>query len=156
MSEHRIQKLSLFQLNAWVTKIFKNEGCGSKLYCTCVFWHQTLSVKNIILGKHKKIWPVLECCASSHKQHSTMKNNTNVNKSKAAFGEKMQTKQWCTLERSAFVVLLCLPCHVCQGRKFHLLKKCKCWKAQGRPPKENNSHRPAEEQTLPLNLLKRH
>lgn len=60
----------------------------------------------------KATWPGLECRAFSHKHHSAMKNNTNVNKSKAAFCKKRQTEQRCVLERFVFVVLLCLhtPC----------------------------------------------
>lgn len=79
-----------------------------------------------------------------------------INTSKAAFCKKRQTMHSDAYLNVLFLLLLCLPCLVCQCRKFHLVQKCKCCEAQGHPLKENNGHRPAEEQTLPLNHLKRH
>lgn len=79
-----------------------------------------------------------------------------INTSKAAFCKKRQTMHSDAYLNVLCLLLLCLPCLVCQSRKFHLVQKCKCCEAQGHPLKENNGHRPAEEQTLPLNHLKRH
>ncbi len=79
-----------------------------------------------------------------------------INTSKAAFCKKRQTTHSDAYLNVLCLLLLCLPCLVCQSRKFHLVQKCKCCEAQGHPLKENNGHRPAEKQTLPLNYLKRH
>lgn len=79
-----------------------------------------------------------------------------INTSKAASCKKRETMHSDAYLNVLFLLLLCLPCLVCQCRKFHLAQKCKCCEAQGHPLKENNGHRPAEEQILPLNHLKRH
>lgn len=91
--------------------------------------------------------------------HPPLDNETqtiSINTSKAAFRKKRQTMHSDAYLNVLFLLLLCLLCLVCQCRKFHLVQKCKCCEAQGHPLKENNGHRPAEEQALPLNHLKRH
>lgn len=99
---------------------------------------------------------ISQCFSLSHIHHLTMKHSTSINTSKAASCKKGQTMHSDAYFNVLFLLLLCLPCLVCQCRKYHFVQKCKCCKAQGHPRKENNGHRPAEEQTLPLNHLKRH
>ena len=83
--------------------------------------------------------------------------NISINTSKAALWKKRQTMHSDTYLNVLFVCYcFCLPCLVCQCRKFHLVLKCKSCEAQGHPQRENNGQRPAEEQTLPLNQIKRH
>lgn len=79
-----------------------------------------------------------------------------INTSKAALCKKRQTMHSDAHLKCFVFVIALFPLLVCQCRKFHLVQKCKLCKAQGGPLKENNGHRPAEEQTLPLNHLKRH
>lgn len=135
------------------------------MFCLCLqptilslcLTSNSILLQPVAVERQRKIWPIF--LSALFQPQPPLDNETqtiSINTSKAAFCKKRQTMHSDAYLNVLLLLLLCLPCLVCQCRKFHLVQKCKCCEAQGHPLKENNGHRPAEEQTLPLNHLKRH
>lgn len=78
-----------------------------------------------------------DAASLSAKNHLTMKHKLVmlINQRAALPHREAGNAQWCALKRLCFCYGFVSPYLVCQSRKFHLVQKCKCCKAQGHPPK---------------------
>lgn len=129
----------------------------------CLCLHNTFSLfenpsilSQPVAVQEQDVATVTQSFSFSHIHHLTMNRRISVLTHQRLLSGR-RGRQCTAIHTFLFVCYcFCLPCLVCQCRKFHLVLKCKSCEAQGHPQRENNGQRPAEEQTPPLNQTKRH
>lgn len=100
--------------------------------CVCLNTKNTLSLFNndlillqlVAVEAQEDLANISQRLSFSHIRHLKMKPTISINTSKAAFCKKeVDNAQQCILKCFVLLLLLCLPCLVCQCRKYNLVQK---------------------------------